>query len=211
MLDNACRALRIVEDRFPLPNPPRQQNPVEFVTFVNMPEPEDKTMNTKTTTDILKEAILLEQRGRAFYSNIAAQTQSEAVRRLFTMIADEEQEHIRFLSEQYRYYQKHNFFMSVTMQTADTPDDVARSVLSAEMKTQISAAGYEAAAISAAMNFEAKAVELYSSRSEAASDPNEKALYRMLADWERGHHQWLARIDKELREEIWYDNNFWPF
>ena len=176
-----------------------------------IPEPTKKTMDTKTTTDILKEAILLEQRGRAFYSNIAAQTQSDAVKRLFTMIADEEQEHIRFLSEHYRYYQKNNFFMNVALQTGNTPDEVAKSVLTEEMKSQISAAGYEAAAISAAMDFEAKAVELYSSRSEAASDTNEKALYKMLADWERGHHQWLARIDKDLREEIWYDNNFWPF
>lgn len=168
-------------------------------------------MDIKSTTDILKEAILLENRGRAFYSNVAAQTQSEAVRRIFTMIADEEQEHIRFLSDQYRYYQKHNFFMNVALQTADTPDDVAKSVLSEEMKTQISAAGFEAAAISAAMDFEAKAVELYSSRAASAEDQNEKALYSMLAEWERGHHKWLMRIDKELREQVWYDNNFWPF
>ena len=168
-------------------------------------------MDTKTTTDILKEAILLEHRGRAFYSNIAAQTQSEAVKRIFTMIADEEQEHIRFLSDQYRHYQKHSFFMNVALPAGDTADDVARSVLSEEMKSQISAAGFEAAAISAAMDFEAKAVELYSSRAVSAEDQNEKALYQMLADWERGHHQWLMRIDKDLREQVWYDNNFWPF
>jgi rubrerythrin len=84
-------------------------------------------------------------------------------------------------------------------------------VLSDEMKSQISAAGFEAAATSAAMDFEAKAVELYSSRAASAADVNEKALYGMLAEWERGHHQWLARIDKELREQVWLDNNFWPF
>jgi rubrerythrin len=168
-------------------------------------------METKSTTDILKEAILLEQRGRAFYSNIAAQTQSDAVKRIFTMIADEEDQHIRFLSDQYRHYQKHNFFMDVTLLTGDIPDDVTRKVLSEEMKSQISAASFEAAAISASMDFEAKAVELYSSRAESATDPNEKELYRMLAEWERGHHKWLMRIDKDLREQVWYDNNFWPF
>ncbi len=62
-------------------------------------------METKSTTDILKEAILLEQRGRAFYSSIATQTTSDAVKRIFTMIADEEEQHIRFLSDQYRNYQ----------------------------------------------------------------------------------------------------------
>jgi rubrerythrin len=168
-------------------------------------------METKSTTDILKEAILLEQRGKAFYSDIAARTASDAVKRIFTMIAEEEEQHIRFLSDQYRHYQKHNFFMDVTLQAAIAPDEVARNVLSEEMKSQISAASFEAAAISASMDFEAKAVELYSSRAESAADPNEKELYRMLAEWERGHHKWLMRIDKDLREEIWYDNNFWPF
>ncbi len=168
-------------------------------------------METKNTTDILKEAILLEQRGKAFYSNIAAQTNSDAVRRIFTMIAEEEEQHIRFLSDQYRHYQKHNFFMDITLQAGNAPDEVARKVLSEEMKSQISAASFEAAAISASMDFEAKAVELYSSRAESAADPNEKELYRMLAEWERGHHKWLMRIDKELREQVWYDNNFWPF
>jgi rubrerythrin len=168
-------------------------------------------MDTKSTTDILKEAILLEQRGRAFYSNIATQTQSDAVKRIFTMIADEEEQHIRFLSDQYRHYQKHNFFMDVTLQAGIAPDEVARKVLSDEMMTQISAASFEAAAISAAMDFEAKAVELYSSRAASAADPHEKELYGMLAEWERGHHKWLMRIDKDLREQVWYDNNFWPF
>lgn len=168
-------------------------------------------METKNTTDILKEAILLEQRGKAFYSNIAAQTNSDAVRRIFTMIAEEEEQHIRFLSDQYRHYQKHNFFMDITLEAGNAPDEVARKVLSEEMKSQISAASFEAAAISASMDFEAKAVELYSSRAESAADPNEKELYRMLAEWERGHHKWLMRIDKELREQVWYDNNFWPF
>lgn len=168
-------------------------------------------METKNTTDILKEAILLEQRGRAFYSNIAAQTNSEAVRRIFTMIAAEEDQHIRFLSDQYRHYQKNNFFKDINLQVATAPDEVTRNVLSEEMKGQISASSFEAAAISASMDFETKAVELYSSRAESAADPNEKELYRMLAEWERGHQKWLMRIDKDLREQVWYDNNFWPF
>lgn len=168
-------------------------------------------MEIKSPTDILKEAILLEHRGRAFYSEVAARTDSEAVKRIFTIIADEEQEHIRFLSEQFKHYQKHNSFREVDPQHGASSDEVALKVLTDEIKGQINAAGYEAAAIGAAMEFEAKAVALYSSRAAASVDANEKALYTMLAEWERGHHQWLARIDRELREEVWYDNNFWPF
>jgi rubrerythrin len=168
-------------------------------------------METKSANDILKEAILLEQRGRAFYANIAAQTKSDAVRRIFTLISDEEEQHIRFLSDQFRHYQKHHTFSEVDSMTGAVSDEVTVKVLTEEIRNQISAAGYEAAAIGAAMDFEAKAVELYASRAGSAADPNEKALYSMLSEWERGHHKWLARIDKELREEVWYDNNFWPF
>jgi rubrerythrin len=75
----------------------------------------------------------------------------------------------------------------------------------------LSAADYEAAAISAAMSMEEKAIKLYSDRSAEAADPNEKALYQWLADWEKQHLHFLSAIDKELTEQIWHDNNFWPF
>jgi rubrerythrin len=168
-------------------------------------------METKSTTDILKEAILLEQRGKAFYANIAAQTKSEAVRKVFSMMADEEDQHILFLSRQFTHYQKHKAFAENAAHTDDPSEEATMQVLSAKMKDQISAASFEAAAISAAMDFETRAVNLYAGRAESATDANEKATYQMLAEWERGHHKWLMKIDKDLREQVWYDNNFWPF
>jgi len=80
-----------------------------------------------------------------------------------------------------------------------------------DIKKQISAASFEAAAISAAMDFETRAVKIYSERAEAATDVNEKELYKMLADWETGHNLLLHKLNTDLKEEIWYDNNFWPF
>ncbi|MCJ7820029.1 MAG: ferritin family protein [Bacteroidales bacterium] len=168
-------------------------------------------MEAKSTTDILKEAILLEQRGKAFYSTVAAQTKSEAVRQVFSMMADEEEQHIAFLSRQFSHYEKHRTFTENAPHEEDPSEEVAMKVLSAEMKTQISAAGFEAAAIGAAIDFETRAVNLYAGRAESATDRNEKETYLMLAEWERGHHKWLMMIDKDLREQVWFDNNFWPF
>jgi rubrerythrin len=168
-------------------------------------------MEKKSTTDILKEAILLEQRGKAFYSKIASETKSDAVRKVFSMMAEEEDQHIAFLSKQFAHYQKHNSFTVNAPHTEDPSEEVAMQVLSAEMKKQIGAASFEAAAIGAAMDFETRAVNLYAGRAESATDENERATYSMLAEWERGHHKWLMRIDKDLREQVWYDNSFWPF
>ncbi|MBW6460087.1 MAG: ferritin family protein [Bacteroidales bacterium] len=164
----------------------------------------------KSALDILKEAILLERRGKAFYSTVARQTESEAARKIFEMMAAEEDDHINYLSKQFAYYQQHNEFMK-NEDAGDTDDSAVMEILSQEIKNQVEAAGFEAAAISAAMDFETRAVKIYSDRAEAATDPHEKEMYQMLADWEKGHHYWLHKINEDLKEQIWYDNNFWPF
>ncbi len=165
----------------------------------------------KSATDILKEAILLERRGKAFYTTAARQTQSEAARKIFTMMAEEEDEHIEFLSKQFAHYQKNHEFLENDAHYDSHEEDVAMAVLSEEIKKQIDAASFEAAAISAAMDFETRAVRIYSERAQSATDPHEKEMYQMLADWEKGHHKWLHKINEELKEKIWFDNNFWPF
>jgi rubrerythrin len=83
--------------------------------------------------------------------------------------------------------------------------------LSEKVKKEISAAGFEAAAISAAIDFENRAVEVYQGRANEATDPNEKEMYQMLADWERTHFRLLHKLDEDLKEQVWHDNNFWPF
>jgi len=61
------------------------------------------------------------------------------------------------------------------------------------------------------MSMEKNAIQVYSSRASETQDPDEKALYRWLAEWEAQHLSVLSKIDKEITEEIWHDNHFWPF
>ena len=93
----------------------------------------------------------------------------------------------------------------------DPEEEVAMRVLTDAMKKEIGAASFEAAAISAAMDFEARAVKVYTDRAAEATDPNEKELYQMLADWEKSHQRFLHEINEELKADIWNDNSFWPF
>ncbi len=167
-------------------------------------------MEKNTVTDILKTAILLERRGKAFYSQIAKQTQSAAVKKIFEMMAEEEDEHINFLSRQFSNYEKNHEFLK-NDPTTHVDDATAVEILSEEIKKEITAASFEAAAISAAIDFENRAIEVYSSRAEEATDPNEKDTYGMLAEWEKSHHHLLHKLNEDLKEDIWYDNKFWPF
>ncbi len=167
-------------------------------------------MSEDKSTEILKNAILLEKRGEAFYSKVAEQASGKAVKEFFEMMAAEEVKHIKILSEQFKAYQRNKIF-NPGEYSGNYSDSTAPGVITRELIAEMSAADYEAAAVSAAMSMEKNAIKLYSDRAAEAADPNEKALYQWLADWENQHLHFLAAIDKELTEQIWYDNSFWPF
>ena len=160
--------------------------------------------------DVLKEALLLEKRGYAFYKMVSDNIQDKATRRFFELMADEEKNHIQLLSEELKMYQSRKKFTQNNFDDA-TSSQIADLVLSNPLQERISAAEFEAAAISAAMLMEERAIKLYAARANASTDTDEKRLYNWLADWERSHLKYLAEIDQALKEKIWNDNQFWPF
>lgn len=167
-------------------------------------------MEDSRAVEILKRAILMEKRGFAFYSSIAEKTDSPDVKKIFEIMAKEEVYHVQFLSEQFADYMKNKAFSKKDYKVSDE-ESISKMILSKDIKKQISAASFEAAAISAAIDFETKAVEVYAKQAEETKDPNEKDLYIMLANWERTHYKILFDLDKDLKESIWDDNSFWPY
>jgi len=161
------------------------------------------------TLDVLKSALLLEIRGREFYRKAADGADSPAVKEFFQLMVEEEEKHVALLGEQFSLYRKNGALSGPPAATA--VDTVAQKVISDKMKQQIAAAGFEAAAISAAMGMEERAIRLYSTRAEEAENPDEKDLYRWLAEWETQHLESLAQIDRAVTETVWNDNSFWPF
>ena len=165
-------------------------------------------MSDSAALTILKIAILLETRGKAFYKKAAEDSDDTAIKEFFQMMAAEEVSHVKILSEQYKSYQANGTFIPRSADEAATT--AADHIITDQLKANIAAAGFESAAISAAMGMEERAIKLYSQRAAEATDPDEKALYQWLADWESQHLEMLAKIDREVTETIWHDNNFWP-
>ncbi|MGB5985823.1 MAG: ferritin family protein [Desulfobacterales bacterium] len=167
-------------------------------------------MTTKNQTlEILKQALLLESRGRAFYRKVAENAESEPVKEFFQLMADEEEKHVAMLRERFNEYHEKNCFGACSYEM--TGEHGHEAVITDDLKGKIAAAGFEAAAVSAAMAFEERAIKLYAGRAASAQDPQEKKLYEWLADWERGHLKLLADIDRDISEQIWNDNQFAPF
>jgi len=157
--------------------------------------------------DAIKGAILIERQGKAFYTRTAGAASSPAVARLFTTLAEEEAKHEAWLER-----------LFVEMSTEGTTkgivaaeyESVPSAIFTEELRKEIGAASYEAAAISAAMALEQRAVDYYSGGAEGSGDPACKSLFGLLADWERTHLELLSRIDRELQQAVWFDNSFWP-
>ena len=159
--------------------------------------------------EILKNAILMERQGKAFYEHVASATKSDAVRNIFAFMAKEEELHIEQLSEQYRHFMKVNTFKVKEFPMEN--NGFVERILTQGICKEIGAASFEAAAISAAIDFESKAIEVYSQSALGAQDAAQRAVFNWLADWERGHHKILNQLNDELKEDIWFDNKFWPF
>lgn len=168
-------------------------------------------MSIERSVEILKQALLLEKRGKSFYNRVAEQTSHNAVRDFFSMMAEEEQNHIDALLKQYKALKENGKFSAAPLADAEDPHAVAAEVINDEVAKLIDGADYESAAILAAISMEERAIKIYTQRSKSATDPEEVKLYEWLAAWERNHLQQLLEIDKAITERIWNDNNFWPF
>ncbi len=168
-------------------------------------------MENSQILDILKSAILLERRGKAFYKKVAEISSDQEVKKIFTLMAKEEDLHIRTLSEQYINFTKSKEFKNINFKKSSDEGAVSDFILSKDIKRNIEGAGFEAAAISAAIDMENKAIDLYTDRAHKADAPAEKSLYNWLAEWEQGHLSILNELNKELTFKIWNDNSFWPF
>ena len=75
-------------------------------------------MKDDSALKILKEAILLEQRGQAFYQKVADQSEQADVKAFFKAMAEEEKRHIAILSDQFKAYQAESRFVPTNQNTA---------------------------------------------------------------------------------------------
>ena len=156
--------------------------------------------------DILKQAFLLEQQGKILYETARDAATDPEVKSFFQELVDEETQHMALLETQMVAFQARGQFVSDPRMDQST----AQEILDPGLAHRIQTAGFEATAITAAVAFEEKAVQTYTRRAEAATDPEEKRLYNWLALWERTHLKKLMALQESLIQRIWNDNSFWP-
>jgi rubrerythrin len=167
--------------------------------------------SVKLITEGLLKAIKAEHDGHYFYLSASTSTQDPQGRAVFEMLADEEREHMAFLSAQYRSYMdtgRAETKVKLSMKkrlTADSP------IFSPEIKKHIKSAHYEMSALSIGIILEQNSVAFYEAQARAVEDTEARGLYAQLADWERGHLHALLKQEAALKEDYWRQAGFEPF
>jgi rubrerythrin len=161
-----------------------------------------------STLEAIKEAILLEKRGQILYRSVAEKSESATVREIFITMAEEEKKHEQILGMHYSSLVSSGKLAAIS--DLGQVEDHTGEMITNKVRTEIEAAGYEAAAISAAIALEKEAERFYGEKRDEAESDVERELFDWLARWEHGHLELLASMDRALMEDIWFQNNFWP-
>jgi len=167
-------------------------------------------MDKSNTLTILKHAFLIERKGKNLYQKAMDHAKDDAVKAFFKDLVKDEQEHMNILEKQFKAYMAGGKFMAGGFEN-DASAVTAPDILDETLKDKINAASFEATAITAAISFEEKAVNMYAQRAQEATDPEEKKMYNWLSVWEKTHLKKLMALEESLLENVWQDNNFWPF
>lgn len=151
-------------------------------------------MAPKSIDELLLLAAQSEREAYEFYSEVASRVDNEAVKKLFTELAEDEKGHealmIKFRSDPERpikFKESPNFKVA---ETVETPP------LTTDMKP--------ADAVALAMKKEQQAAELYTSMAGMCEDSSAKSAYENLAKMELSHKHRLENIYTDIAfVEVW--------
>jgi rubrerythrin len=167
-------------------------------------------MSGSNVLEILKNAYVMEQRGKTLYETAADHADDSDVQDFFRTLAEEETVHMKILEHQMKAVH-HSGRFEVQNYGTEEKGSPGLEILDDTLVQKINAAGFEATAVTAAVGFEEKAVRVYAQRAKEAADPEEKRVYDWLSSWENLHLKKLTALQEALTEKAWGDNSFWPF
>jgi rubrerythrin len=137
----------------------------------------------------LRQAILLEQDGYKFYTEVAERTTDPRGREMFLSLADDEKLHLRIVQDQYEALSAGQGWVSFSEALELKPGDVDKPLFPPEeaLEKAIGPEASDADALLFALEIENESYELYRKAATETADPAGKEMYQRLASQERTH------------------------
>ncbi len=151
-----------------------------------------------TEVDALRLAIEKERGAHQYYSDAAKRATSEASKKMFLWLADEEKGHLQLLESQCAAVEQNGEWFAEDKAPAgcklSTPIERSEFPNLSETKDEPKPEAPEMDILSRAIADERDAAQSYADMAEAVSDPRGKEMLRKLSQIEHGH---LALLEEE--------------
>jgi rubrerythrin len=158
----------------------------------------------------LRDAIIAERAGNAFYEAASRNTPDPKGRETFLLLAAEEALHEKYLREQYALVSA-GAVPSPLIDSSGAIFDARSPIFTPELKERIGTAHWEMTALSVGMQLEENSIRLYRRLSQESEAPEFQHFFEKLARWEEGHATALRRQYHLLLESYWQEARFAPF
>ncbi len=152
---------------------------------------------------------MVEIKGQQLYDHAAKQTEDPAAKTMFTMLARDEDAHLKILTTQYRALME-NGRMDLSKIDPAEVDQCSHEIVNDEFKRSLKRGTFEMAVIGIGCDLENKAIAYYKQQVEKAKNEDLRKLFSWLVEWEDGHLKQLLELEKVYQEAYWADQGFSP-
>ena len=152
--------------------------------------------------EILQMAIQMEIDGKAFYEKAAKEALHEMGKKLFTMLAAEEDNHRRTFEKIYETLRNQKSWP--VMEYDWDKGQAIKTIFAQAAKDTGKTTASEIEAVKKAIDMETQSYDLYSGQAKTAASSAAKSFYEDLAAEERGHHLALIEYLEFLKDPAGY-------
>jgi rubrerythrin len=152
---------------------------------------------------VLKEATQAENDGYHFYKSAAARTKDPKGKVAFRSLAQDELDHASALKGlQHAVRSKSKFKLGKKRRAKGSTHSTKSSFFSVEFKKRLKEHHFELSALRIGQMLERNSLEFYRKHAKRSRNPELKALFSYLADWERDHLRALVQQERYLRGKL---------
>ena len=163
----------------------------------------------KIVLEAVKTAIITELRGLEIYKAAAERTSDPASRLMFQSLANDEARHKEFLERNFSsLLEKGEWSVPATPENLSPLDD--SQVITPQFLKRVKGGVFEMAVVAAGCELEMSAIHFYTKAADDCPDEESAAVFRFLADWEKGHLEALSDLEGRMKDQYFAERGFAP-
>ncbi|UCE05753.1 MAG: ferritin family protein [bacterium] len=160
--------------------------------------------NEAVAVKALKTAIEIEENGLVTFLKFARQTKDMTGKNMFIRLAMDEHEHRQILEQQLNNLLEGKRLVNIEIPQSEI-EQVAPKIREKQQRTRGESGLLEIDALNTALDLERKAAQFFRDQADIVDDPEARALFIRLAEWEDAHFDLIqAELDAIQGTGFWF-------